>query len=241
MTHSDIYTKYMIEYDKGQITSSYPSLTKYEIATILDKAYLAEIAQKFTGNNPRGVPFEGDIKAIEDIRPLIKTKVISSFIQDIEASNGAVYDIPEDLLYYIQAKIDLSNPTVAIDNRVHNLIEVRPVSHEDASKFMNTSHNMPWVDIPVACMQGKILRVFVDPINHQVIFPGTLHITYVQKPAKFAVGPGTSERDYDFGATEFELSDTVAEEVIKLAIIMSTGIVESPRLTTELQTRPLES
>lgn len=45
MTHSDIYTKFMIEYDKANITSSYPSLTKYEIATILDKAYLALIAQ----------------------------------------------------------------------------------------------------------------------------------------------------------------------------------------------------
>ena len=53
MTHSDIYTKFMIEYDKANITSSYPSLTKYEVATILDKAYLALIAQKYTGNNPR--------------------------------------------------------------------------------------------------------------------------------------------------------------------------------------------
>lgn len=53
MTHSDIYTKYMIEYDKAMITSSYPSITKYEAATILDKAYLALIAQKVTGNNPR--------------------------------------------------------------------------------------------------------------------------------------------------------------------------------------------
>ena len=49
MTHSDIYTKFMIEYDKANITSSYPSLTEYEIATILDKAYLALIAQKYTG------------------------------------------------------------------------------------------------------------------------------------------------------------------------------------------------
>ena len=53
MTHSDIYTKFMIEYDKANITSSYPSLTRYEVATILDKAYLALIAQKLTGNNQR--------------------------------------------------------------------------------------------------------------------------------------------------------------------------------------------
>lgn len=74
MKHSDIYTKFMIEYDKANVTSSYPSLTKYEIATILDKAYLAIIAEKFTGNNPRGAAFEQDIKAIEDIRPLLKVE-----------------------------------------------------------------------------------------------------------------------------------------------------------------------
>lgn len=53
MTHADIFTKFVIEYDKANITSSYPSLTDYEIATVLDKAYLALIAQKFTGNNAR--------------------------------------------------------------------------------------------------------------------------------------------------------------------------------------------
>jgi len=43
----------MIEYDKANVTSSYPSLTQKEIATVLDKAYLALIAQKLTGNNSR--------------------------------------------------------------------------------------------------------------------------------------------------------------------------------------------
>ena len=73
MTYGDIYTKFMIEYDKANITSSYPSLTDYEIATILDKAYLALIAQKLTGTNPRRSVFESDIKAIEDLRPLGRT------------------------------------------------------------------------------------------------------------------------------------------------------------------------
>lgn len=241
MTHSDIYTKYMIEYDKAQITSSYPSLTKYEIATILDKAYLALIAQKFTGNNQRGVPFEGDLKAIEDIRPLVKTDSVVSYLRDIEASNGIVFNVPAKLLYYIQAKIDLGVVLSSVDQTTHSLIEVRLVSHEDASKFMNTAHNLPWVDIPVACMEGDKIRVFLDPVNHVLTLPQTMYVIYVSKPAKFAVGDGTKEEDYDFGSTAFELSDTMAEELIKLAIIMSTEIVESPRLNTELQTRPLES
>ena len=97
------------------------------------------------------------------------------------------------------------NPSYACDG----LTEVRLVSHEDASKFMNTAHNLPWVDIPVACMEGNVIRVFVDPINHSLELPQTMTITYIYKPAKFATGPGTSENDYDFGATKFELSDTM--------------------------------
>jgi len=42
--HSNIKTKFLIEYDKANVTSSYPSLTDYEIATILNKAYLVLIA-----------------------------------------------------------------------------------------------------------------------------------------------------------------------------------------------------
>ena len=71
MTHSDIYEKFMIEYDKDNVTSSYPSLTRKEQATILDKAYLALIAQKITGNNVRRSGLETDTKSISDLQPLI--------------------------------------------------------------------------------------------------------------------------------------------------------------------------
>jgi len=44
MTYQDVFRKFFIEYDKDSVTSSYPSLTDYEIATLLDKAYLALVA-----------------------------------------------------------------------------------------------------------------------------------------------------------------------------------------------------
>ena len=76
MTHKEIFTKFMIEYDKANVTSSYPSLTEYEVATFLDKAYMALIAQKVTGNNVRKAPLETDVKGISDLHPLIKTKLL---------------------------------------------------------------------------------------------------------------------------------------------------------------------
>ena len=79
MTHNDIYTKFLIEYDKANVTSSYPSLTEYEVATLLDKAYLALISQKVTGNNLRAAALETDIKAVSDLAPLIVHKDIALF------------------------------------------------------------------------------------------------------------------------------------------------------------------
>ena len=74
MTHSDIKIKFLIEYDKMTTTSSYPSLTDYEIATVLDKAYNAVIANKLTGNNPRRVAFEGDVHLMYYLQSCVNIK-----------------------------------------------------------------------------------------------------------------------------------------------------------------------
>lgn len=103
MTHNDIYTKFMIEYDKANVTSSYPSLTEYEVATVLDKAYNALIAQKVTGNNVRRSSVESDIKSIADLGPLTKsTYVAIKKLGDNEfAPNVSKVKVPSDLLYFL--------------------------------------------------------------------------------------------------------------------------------------------
>lgn len=120
MTHADIFTKFMIEYDKANITSSYPSLTDYEIATVLDKAYLALLAQKITGNNPRQVGFEADVKAIEDMRPLIKREKIQRDENDLyTASNEYTYTLPDDMLYFVDGYVNLYYRSVSLDKAGH--------------------------------------------------------------------------------------------------------------------------
>ena len=109
MTHDDIFKKYLIEYDKASVTTSFPSLTDYEIATILDQAYLALIAQKFTGNNARSAAFESDAKAVEDVRPLIKRDQLTEDLsaQD-KASNEFVFTLPSDMLYYVDGSVSFT-------------------------------------------------------------------------------------------------------------------------------------
>lgn len=223
MTYKDIHKKYMIEYDKENVTSSYPSLTTYEIATILDKAYLALIAQKLTGNQQR-VPFEGDIKAIEDVRNLIASKKISKSNTTLPTDNAVIYKL-SDILYFLTA-------LVLIDGK---LVTTNLVNHEIAKNFMHTATNRPWIKNSVCYIEGDNLIVLYDDYSHKNV--GDLQLTYIKQPDKFVdhiIGK-------TFDDTQFELNDTMVEELISLAIIMSLETVESPRLQTKLNTKALES
>lgn len=248
MTHSDIYTKFMIEYDKANITSSYPSLTDYEIATLLDKAYLALISEKLTGNNPRKAAFEADVKAIEDLQPLIVTTQRSNTGESTEVQNEHVYTIDlTDFLYYISAKVQYTSKN-SIDGEWHSIQTVKLVSHENATKFMSTTTNTPWVKNPVAYFEGNEIHVLVDPYDSRFSARNEiLYLTYLRKPEKFAkpitkdADTGTIVADTNFDDSEFELSDSMAEELVNLAILMAAETVESPRLTTKTNLIPLES
>ncbi len=223
MTYKDIHKKYMIEYDKENVTSSYPSLTTYEIATILDKAYLALIAQKLTGNQQR-VPFEGDIKAIEDVRNLIASKKISKSNTTLPIDNAVIYKL-SDILYFLTA-------LVLIDGK---LVTTNLVNHEIAKKFMHTATNRPWIKNSVCYIEGDNLIVLYDDYSNKNV--GDLQLTYIKQPDKFVdhiIGK-------TFDDTQFALNDTMVEELISLAIIMSLETVGSPRLQTKLNTKALES
>lgn len=223
MTYKDIHKKYMIEYDKENVTSSYPSLTTYEIATILDKAYLALIAQKLTGNQQR-VPFEGDIKAIEDVRNLIASKKISKSNTTLPIDNAVIYKL-SNILYFLTA-------LVLIDGK---LVTTNLVNHEIAKNFMHTATNRPWIKNSVCYIEGDNLIVLYDDYSHKNV--GDLQLTYIKQPDKFV----DHINGKTFDDTQFALNDTMVEELISLAIIMSLETVESPRLQTKLNTKALES
>ena len=236
MTHGDIYTKFMIEYDKAGEATSYPSLTKYEIATLLDKAYLAIIAQKLVGNNVRKSGFESDVKAIEDIRPLVTTKRITDIVtaEDDAIKNAVQFKISSDLLYYITSKARYK--IIQSDQSIIYPIDiVKLINHDQAQNFVSTSTNIPWIKNPVGYLENTIFTILFDNyLNGNQIFKtiDKLILTYIQTPIKFV---------NDTNDKVFELSDSMAEELINLAISFALETVESPRLSSKLQTRQLES
>ena len=236
MTHGDIYTKFMIEYDKAGEATSYPSLTKYEIATLLDKAYLAIIAQKLVGNNVRKSGFESDVKAIEDIRPLVTTKRITDIVtaEDDAIKNAVQFKISNNLLYYITSKARYK--IIQSDQSIIYPIDiVKLINHDQAQNFVSTSTNIPWIKNPVGYLENTIFTILFDNYlssNQTFKTIDKLILTYIQTPIKFV---------NDTDDKVFELSDSMAEELINLAISFALENVESSRLSSKLQTRQLES
>lgn len=227
MTYSDIIKKFKIEYDKADTISSYPSLTDYEIKTILDKAYLALIAQKFTGNNPRRQAFETDIKAIEDLRGLVEKHIIQSLLTREYSTNVYTADISNiDMLYYVNSMLVHSNSQ---SSYVKSLIKL--VDHQTAARFMQTDYNYPWIKTPVAVIENNAFSLIVDP-DSTINSSDRIELIYVAKPEMFTESADT---------TNFQLSDSVAEELISLAISFALETVEQPRLSTKLQMNQLES
>lgn len=267
MTHKDIYTKFVIEYDKANVTSSYPSLTEYEIATVLDKAYVALIAQKITGNNYRRSVFESDVKSIADLEPLVTSEKKKLSNTDTRVANLRYTDCPDDMLYYITSYMKKSTKAMPVqdtynpmDNNTTRTMQVKLVSHDMANNFFASPHNIPWVKDPVCYIESKKINVIYDPIN-QPYFANIadmndkdIEIVYIKQPNTFVKDLSLySDADYasyfDYhkagsnlpDAYQFECNSTMAEELVSLAVAFALENVESARLNSKLNMRGLEA
>ena len=239
MTYNDIYKKFLIEYDKADVSSSYPSLTNEEIAAILNKAMYALIAQKVTGNNPRKVALDMDSKAMSDIAPLIKyfdTNYLASGDSEslVTANNELLFKFGDTGTprYLLDGIIEYNDSNKEVVNLTTSLI---------SDKFKETIHNKPWIKQPIMYIQSsnsndgdKVIHVLVDSrhIDKENLNP-QLYIRGVYMPSEFTVNQNSDEI--------FLLSDTVCEELINLAVIFACRNVQDPRLTTVVQTKSLEA
>jgi hypothetical protein len=176
----------MIGYDKANVTSSYPSLTEYEIATFLDKAYLALIAQKVTGNNSRHIGFEQDLKVTEDLGPLIITKKNYTFDNNPlpYVHNAIKWPLPSDWLYFVSGELQRGG----VNGKQW---DIRLIDHNTASKFYTTAYNIPWIKRPVCYIEGNNIFTLYDSI-YQANGTPSLTLTYIKTPKKFMVDDGTS-------------------------------------------------
>ena len=234
MTYKDVYKKFMIEYDKADISSSYPSLTIYEVATLLDKAMLALIAQKVTGNNPRRQTLDLDMKGVADLQSLIHRKEAHNFNKDNNYSNKYSCDIIDtgDILYITHIYLEVCvKPN---DLTRYRLEEVHIIPQMYSYKFEESSTNKPWIKHPVCYIADNTINMFIGKDMENIV-SNHVYIDYIMRPDLFV------DKLFETGDTTFILSDTMCEELINLAIIFACRTVGDPRISTEMQTKSLES
>lgn len=252
MTYNDIYKNFLIEYDKADVSSSYPSLTNEEIAVILDKAMYALIAQKVTGNNPRKVALDMDSKAMSDIAPLIDTWTLTQSTDNTDSSianNEFVYVYDDGVtppVYILGGKITYTDKQKETDkaegsedtNKYEEAVQL--LTSVIADKFKETVHNKPWIKEPIMYVQrknttskeGTCIHILVDSSKSEIT-NSSLYIRGIMMPTSFAKQKINTEK--------FPLSDTVCEELINLAVIFACRNVQDPRLATVVQTKSLEA
>ena len=262
MTYNDIYKNFLIEYDKADVSSSYPSLTKEEIAVILDKAMYALIAQKVTGNNPRKVALDMDSKAMSDIAPLIDTWTLTQSTNNTDSSianNEFVYIYDDGVIppvYILGGKITYTDKQKetgkAEGSKDTNKYEetVQLLTSVISDKFKETVHNKPWIKEPIMYVQREnttskensgndaskedtCIHILIDSSKGKIT-NSSLHIRGIMMPTSFA-------QQKNQNTTKFPLSNTVCEELINLAVIFACRNVQDPRLATVVQTKSLEA
>ena len=173
LTHKDIYTKFMIEYDKANVTSSYPSLTEYEVATVLDKAYNALIAQKVTGNNVRRAGFEADLKAIEDLSALIKTYQPGSFQEEpTVAPNVVSIPLNTDHLYYLNCYLTHGDNVYPVKGTTIAGQNVVGESQDPGTIYMGTISHLIDTNVPLKLYAASNVSYEYDvtlKLNYRVV------------------------------------------------------------------------
>lgn len=226
MTVPEAHIAFKIETDKNAVNigmSGCPSFLPEEIDYWLYTAYLIKIATKFTGNNNLQVPFEGNIKRVADLEGLVKTdrsitllsESISNRLTMNDFKSSVTYggEAQDKRMYFIEGILHFGN------NKIAN---VKPISHEQARRFLETYSNKPWIEEPVAILEDNKLIVFVD--RDLMIGPYTIDITYLAYPRKI--------NNQDITSTLDEVPEYMQYEVIKLAADMAIENIESPRTQT---------
>jgi len=103
-----------------------------------------------------------------------------------------------------------------------------------------TSSNIPWVKNPVGYLEDNMLYILYDAMYNIVSTNNTdVILTYIKKPNKFSgnVVPRPGDTFNISDVTQFECSETMANELVNMAVVIATEVGESPRLNKTIGDR----
>lgn len=228
MNISELHIAFKIEADKNAVNigmSGCPSFLPEEIDYWLYTAYLSKIATKFTGNNTIQTPFEYNSKRIADLEALVKTDKGISLLSETTTNRLTMNNFKSTITY---GSITQDKRMYFISAVLHfgsKIANVKLIRHDQATNFLETYNNKPWIEEPVAVMEEDKLIVFID--RDSMVGPYTIDLTYLAYPRKL--------NNLDISSGMNEIPEYMQYEVVKLAADMALENIESQRVQSHPQ------
>lgn len=202
-----------------------PAFMPEEIDYWLNEAQLQIVKQKAFGNNYRTEAFEGSIKRIEDLAPLVKIAKLDSFshpfYENVKYFRPAEAD---DYMFFVEAVAgvaDVPRAGASIIN-ITNITRIgtTKISHADIKNFIQTEFNIPYIKNPLVYFYDNKIGCIHDPYKTVT----SLYVTYIKYPDKLVrTVPGHRETNVS------ELPEQAHQEIVALTINLLLENIESQR------------
>lgn len=226
MLVQDIHTKLKVVLDKeasGVAFGGAPAFTPDELDLYLNQAYRELVIEKFRGINQLKDGFESSMIRLNDFKGLFEFKSWDGYkvpntntieLVDALEDYGDVHDI------MLLVDLTLKNDT--------DIWKCNLVSHQVAQKFSQTKNNLPFIQSPVATVDGLSIMIYVDPIRvYSLTTPFSATIIGIKYPTKIDNTQPTTNID--------EVPDYFMDQVIDKAAVLLLENVEQPRVQTKSQ------
>jgi hypothetical protein len=179
-----------------------------EIYLLLNAAVNRVIKNRFTGNNDRFVPFDGDQKRSDDLRTLIKKsgELTPSVASISEIPNGKKYTIPTDFMFFIKAFCKIGN----------NWVSCEYVSLKDSYVWIQSQYNLPII------RQGKI--IYDDATNFTILVDSDNYATLTNAIIQYLKKPNVIS-----ALVNCDLPDHLHEEIVEVAVGLAIEEIENPQ------------
>jgi hypothetical protein len=240
MTGQQFLDYFYIQMDKVA-TNSLGSFEPDEIAILANEALEALVRERISPkNNRKQEGLEQGTKRVEDLAEIIKYSTISNITNSTIFPNAVNVQLPNTLLtnnstdfsdvhwftIYENAIINLDDcDRLTSDPLLYQRVQVVEKAHQDINFLLSDPFNKPNTKRIIRVRSEGRNVTLLHGKNYNII---TYIIGYIRKPRPI---------DFtDVNLSVSELSDHMHMELVNKTVEMALKRIESPRLSTEIQT-----
>lgn len=215
MTIAQQHQEFKVRYDKLDALLL-PNILPTEIDLLLNQAQDRFVKQRYGTTNTKKESFEETQKRADDLKAITRNVVLAplSYATDNIDTNARFINLPTDYWFIIQERAEITYDGCD-DVTVTELVEVRPIEHNEFSKVIKDPFKKPNTNKVLRLMENNRVELIASPtttINNY-------RLRYIKEPIRVSL---TS-------SVNCELSSHTHTEIVDIAVAIALEYVESRR------------